>query len=56
MKNPNAYKFGSINKRVKIEVTVMLDAVPGWGHNPVDHIRLMFRDNPYIVEASVIGD
>jgi len=37
-----------LGKRVTLEVTVMLDPIPGAMHQVEDHINLMMRTNPYI--------
>jgi hypothetical protein len=40
-----AYKPSPINKMVKLEVTVMLDAVPGAWHEPIDIMNWIASHN-----------
>jgi hypothetical protein len=52
--NEHAYKAGPHSKLVELRLVVMLDMVPGWGHQIEDHIALIHRSNPYVQSIEVI--
>jgi len=53
--NERAYAFGPHRKEVRVTLTVVLDMVPGWGHQIEDHINKAF-ENPYVVMAEIEGE
>lgn len=60
-KNESGYAFFNgkprkMGKRVKLEVVVMLDPVPGTCHEIDDHVYLIMRDNPYVETVEVKED
>lgn len=52
LRSERAYKPSAITKMVKLEVTVMLDAVPGAFHQPEDIMRWI-TENPYVQEVTM---
>lgn len=53
--NPNAYKAGPIHQVVRIEIDLMLDAVPGAWHGPEDFIAWVQHHN-YVLHAEHTGN
>ena len=49
-----AYKSGPIHKQIKLEVIVMLDAVPGAWHEPIDIMRWIASHN-YVQSVEFLG-
>jgi hypothetical protein len=52
--NPKAYKIPA-SRMVKMTVEVAMDMVPGWGHEPEDHINFIFQ-NPYVQSITLDKD
>jgi hypothetical protein len=51
--NSRAYVLSSGATTVYMLVEIKLDLIPGFGHEPEDHIRMLFQ-NPYVQSADIV--